>query len=67
MSLRGAFSEVVTGVKIETQERFAVKCIAKEAIDGKEEQLESEIAILKRLLLANYQIMQYVCIILNNY
>lgn len=46
---RGAFSEVVTGVRIATQERFAIKCISKSDIDGKEAQLESEITILKRV------------------
>lgn len=45
---RGAFSEVFVATERETSKQFAVKCIAKKDIKGKEEAVENEIAILKK-------------------
>jgi len=46
---RGAFSEVNIGVHISTTKRFAVKCITKKNVTDKQNALENEIAILKRI------------------
>jgi calcium/calmodulin-dependent protein kinase I len=48
MYYRGAFSEVVLAVEKKTGKLFAIKCIAKKEIKGKEEAVENEIAILKK-------------------
>ncbi|KAL5267775.1 hypothetical protein ACHWQZ_G004727 [Mnemiopsis leidyi] len=44
----GAFSEVCLAVHKETGKKFAVKCIDKKSLKGKEDSLENEIAVLKR-------------------
>ena len=46
---RGAFSEVCVGVNITSKQRYAIKCICKKDLEGKESSLESEIDILKRV------------------
>ncbi|KAK3709228.1 hypothetical protein QZH41_015442 [Actinostola sp. cb2023] len=45
----GAFSEVVLASERATGKLFAIKCIAKKDIKGKEEAVENEIAILKKV------------------
>lgn len=44
----GAFSEVCLAVHKETGKKFAVKCIDKKSLKGKEDSLENEISVLKR-------------------
>lgn len=44
----GAFSEVCLAVQKETGKKFAVKCIDKKSLKGKEDSLENEISVLKR-------------------
>ena len=46
---RGAFSEVRIGENLASKKRYAVKCICKKDLKGRESSLESEIAILKRV------------------
>ncbi|XP_032232296.1 calcium/calmodulin-dependent protein kinase type 1D isoform X2 [Nematostella vectensis] len=45
----GAFSEVVLAEEKATGSLFAVKCISKKELKGKEESVENEIAILKKV------------------
>ena len=45
---RGAFSEVVRGVEKSTGKSYAIKCIAKKQLKGKEDGIENEINILKK-------------------
>lgn len=45
---RGAFSEVVLAQERLTCRMFAVKCIPKKALKGKESSIENEIAVLRR-------------------
>ena len=45
---RGAFSEVVLAKEKATGKQFAVKCIEKKALKGKEDTLHNEIAVLKK-------------------
>lgn len=45
---RGAFSEVVLAQERLTGRMFAVKCIPKKALKGKESSIENEIAVLRR-------------------
>lgn len=45
---RGAFSEVFLAAEKKTGKFFAIKCIPKKEIKGKEEAVENEIAILKK-------------------
>ncbi|EDV29000.1 uncharacterized protein TRIADDRAFT_49758 [Trichoplax adhaerens] len=45
----GAFSEVVLAENKQTKEKFAIKCIDKRAVKGKEKSLENEIAILQKV------------------
>lgn len=45
---RGAFSEVVMAVEKASRKLYAVKCINKRNLSGKEEAVENEIAILKK-------------------
>ncbi|KAL2093546.1 hypothetical protein ACEWY4_010858 [Coilia grayii] len=45
----GAFSEVVLAKEKATGERFAVKCIPKKALRGKESSIENEIAVLRKI------------------
>lgn len=45
---RGAFSEVVMAEEKSSRRLFAVKCINKRNLTGKEEAVENEIAILKK-------------------
>ena len=45
---RGAFSEVVLAQDRLTGRMFAVKCIPKKALKGKESSIENEIAVLRR-------------------
>ena len=45
---RGAFSEVVMAQEKSSSKLFAVKCINKRNLSGKEEAIENEIAILKK-------------------
>jgi calcium/calmodulin-dependent protein kinase I len=46
---RGAFSEVVLAKEKATGKQFAVKCIEKKALKGKEDSLHNEIAVLKKV------------------
>ncbi|KAM9705394.1 calcium/calmodulin-dependent protein kinase type 1D-like isoform 1-T1 [Menidia menidia] len=45
----GAFSEVVLAQEKLTSRMFAVKCIPKKALKGKESSIENEIAVLRRI------------------
>ncbi|XP_048113806.1 calcium/calmodulin-dependent protein kinase 1Db isoform X1 [Alosa pseudoharengus] len=45
----GAFSEVVLAKEKATGKRFAVKCIPKKALRGKESSIENEIAVLRKI------------------
>ncbi|XP_036764020.2 calcium/calmodulin-dependent protein kinase type 1D isoform X1 [Manis pentadactyla] len=45
----GAFSEVVLAEEKATGKLFAVKCIPKKALKGKESSIENEIAVLRRI------------------
>lgn len=45
---RGAFSEVVLAEERATGKMFAVKCIPKKALKGKESSIENEIAVLRK-------------------
>lgn len=45
---RGAFSEVVLAEERSTGKMFAVKCIPKKALKGKESSIENEIAVLSK-------------------
>lgn len=45
---RGAFSEVVLAEEKRTQRLVAIKCIPKKALEGKENSIENEIAVLHR-------------------
>ncbi|XP_072255154.1 calcium/calmodulin-dependent protein kinase type 1D [Pyxicephalus adspersus] len=45
----GAFSEVVLAEEKVTGKLFAVKCIPKKALKGKESSIENEIAVLKKI------------------
>ncbi|XP_063685684.1 calcium/calmodulin-dependent protein kinase type 1-like isoform X2 [Bolinopsis microptera] len=44
----GAFSEVCLAVQKETGKKFAVKCIDKKSLKGKEDSLENEISVLRK-------------------
>uniref|UniRef100_A0A669CI59 non-specific serine/threonine protein kinase n=1 Tax=Oreochromis niloticus TaxID=8128 RepID=A0A669CI59_ORENI len=46
---RGAFSEVVLAEEKRTQRLVAIKCIPKKALEGKENNIENEIAVLHRI------------------
>ncbi|XP_063782953.1 calcium/calmodulin-dependent protein kinase type 1D isoform X3 [Pseudophryne corroboree] len=46
---RGAFSEVVLAEEKITGKLFAVKCIPKKALKGKESSIENEITVLKKI------------------
>uniref|UniRef100_A0AAX7SIG5 Protein kinase domain-containing protein n=1 Tax=Astatotilapia calliptera TaxID=8154 RepID=A0AAX7SIG5_ASTCA len=46
---RGAFSEVVLAQEKLTSRMFAVKCIPKKALKGKESSIENEIAVLRKI------------------
>uniref|UniRef100_A0AAZ3P302 Protein kinase domain-containing protein n=1 Tax=Oncorhynchus tshawytscha TaxID=74940 RepID=A0AAZ3P302_ONCTS len=46
---RGAFSEVVLAEEKGTQRLVAIKCIPKKALQGKENNIENEIAVLHRI------------------
>lgn len=58
-SHRGAFSEVVLAQERLTGRMFAVKCIPKKALKGKESSIENEIAVLRRWVLLVLQIPGY--------
>uniref|UniRef100_A0A672QZW0 Calcium/calmodulin-dependent protein kinase type 1D-like n=1 Tax=Sinocyclocheilus grahami TaxID=75366 RepID=A0A672QZW0_SINGR len=45
----GAFSEVVLAEERSTGKMFAVKCIPKKALKGKESSIENEIAVLRKI------------------
>ncbi|XP_056101211.1 calcium/calmodulin-dependent protein kinase type 1D [Rhinichthys klamathensis goyatoka] len=45
----GAFSEVVLAEERSTGKMFAVKCIPKKALKGKENSIENEIAVLRKI------------------
>ncbi len=45
---RGAFSQVVLAENKQTTELFAIKCIDKKALKGKEDSLENEIKVLRK-------------------
>ncbi|XP_066561130.1 calcium/calmodulin-dependent protein kinase type 1D isoform X2 [Amia ocellicauda] len=47
--MRGAFSEVVLAEEKATGKMFAVKCIPKKALKGKESSIENEIAVLRKI------------------
>jgi calcium/calmodulin-dependent protein kinase I len=44
----GAFSEVVKGIEKSSGKAYAIKCIAKKQLKGKEDSIENEINILKK-------------------
>uniref|UniRef100_A0A674EWN8 Calcium/calmodulin dependent protein kinase I n=1 Tax=Salmo trutta TaxID=8032 RepID=A0A674EWN8_SALTR len=46
---RGAFSEVVLAEEKRTQKLVAIKCIPKKALEGKENSIENEIAVLHKV------------------
>lgn len=48
LCFRGAFSEVVLAQERATGKMFAVKCIPKKALKGKESSIENEIAVLRK-------------------
>lgn len=48
LSTRGAFSEVFLAEEKKTQRLVAIKCIPKKALEGKENSIENEIAVLHR-------------------
>ncbi|XP_048462660.1 calcium/calmodulin-dependent protein kinase type 1D-like [Rhincodon typus] len=45
----GAFSEVVLAEEKQTQKLVAIKCIPKKALEGKENSIENEIAVLRKI------------------
>ncbi|XP_078275506.1 calcium/calmodulin-dependent protein kinase type 1D-like [Rhinoraja longicauda] len=45
----GAFSEVVMAKERTSGKMFAIKCIPKKALKGKENSIENEIAVLRRI------------------
>ncbi|XP_010780952.1 calcium/calmodulin-dependent protein kinase type 1D-like [Notothenia coriiceps] len=45
----GAFSEVILAQERLTSRMFAVKCIPKKALKGKESSIENEIAVLRKI------------------
>ncbi|XP_066554008.1 calcium/calmodulin-dependent protein kinase type 1 [Amia ocellicauda] len=49
----GAFSEVVLAEEKRTQRLVAIKCIPKKALEGKENSIENEIAVLHKIKHAN--------------
>ncbi|KAF3856080.1 hypothetical protein F7725_016803 [Dissostichus mawsoni] len=49
----GAFSEVVLAEEKRTQKLVAIKCIPKKALEGKENSIENEIAVLHKIKHAN--------------
>uniref|UniRef100_A0A8C2L5U2 non-specific serine/threonine protein kinase n=1 Tax=Cyprinus carpio TaxID=7962 RepID=A0A8C2L5U2_CYPCA len=49
LSSRGAFSEVFLAEEKKTQRLVAIKCIPKKALQGKENSIENEIAVLHRI------------------
>ncbi|KAG5835750.1 hypothetical protein ANANG_G00247330 [Anguilla anguilla] len=49
----GAFSEVVLAEEKRTQRLVAIKCIPKKALEGKENSIENEIAVLHKMKHAN--------------
>uniref|UniRef100_A0A3B4XEP5 Calcium/calmodulin dependent protein kinase I n=1 Tax=Seriola lalandi dorsalis TaxID=1841481 RepID=A0A3B4XEP5_SERLL len=51
--LLGAFSEVVLAEEKRTQKLVAIKCIPKKALEGKENSIENEIAVLHKIKHAN--------------
>lgn len=48
LCFRGAFSEVVLAEEKRTQKLVAIKCIPKKALEGKENSIENEIAVLHK-------------------
>lgn len=54
---RGAFSEVFMAEEKSSNKKYAVKCINKRNLSGKEEAVENEIAILKKWV--NYRNKQF--------
>uniref|UniRef100_A0A8C1MBW0 Calcium/calmodulin-dependent protein kinase 1Da n=1 Tax=Cyprinus carpio TaxID=7962 RepID=A0A8C1MBW0_CYPCA len=48
-NIKGAFSEVVLAEERSTGKMFAVKCIPKKALKGKESSIENEIAVLRKI------------------
>uniref|UniRef100_A0A665W8M0 Calcium/calmodulin-dependent protein kinase type 1-like n=1 Tax=Echeneis naucrates TaxID=173247 RepID=A0A665W8M0_ECHNA len=49
LCFRGAFSEVVLAEEKRTQRLVAIKCIPKKALEGKENSIENEIAVLHKI------------------
>uniref|UniRef100_A0A7N6BBL0 Protein kinase domain-containing protein n=1 Tax=Anabas testudineus TaxID=64144 RepID=A0A7N6BBL0_ANATE len=49
----GAFSEVVLAEEKRTQKLVAIKCIPKKALEGKENSIENEVAVLHKIKHAN--------------
>jgi serine/threonine protein kinase len=45
---RGAFSEVVIAKKITTNQYVAIKCIKRQKLKGKEDNLQNEISVLRK-------------------
>uniref|UniRef100_A0A667WSN4 Calcium/calmodulin dependent protein kinase I n=1 Tax=Myripristis murdjan TaxID=586833 RepID=A0A667WSN4_9TELE len=52
-NMLGAFSEVVLAEEKSTQKLVAIKCIPKKALEGKENSIENEIAVLHKIKHAN--------------
>uniref|UniRef100_A0A8C2XRX0 Calcium/calmodulin dependent protein kinase I n=1 Tax=Cyclopterus lumpus TaxID=8103 RepID=A0A8C2XRX0_CYCLU len=53
MHVLGAFSEVVLAEELKTMRLVAIKCIPKKALEGKESNIENEIAVLHKIKHAN--------------
>lgn len=57
----GAFSEVVLAEERSTGKMFAVKCIPKKALKGKENSIENEIAVLRKIKHENIVALEDIC------
>ncbi|XP_059360895.1 calcium/calmodulin-dependent protein kinase type 1D-like [Carassius carassius] len=57
----GAFSEVVLAEERSTGKMFAVKCIPKKALKGKESSIENEIAVLRKIKHENIVALEDIC------
>ena len=56
---RGAFSEVIMAEEKSSHKFYAVKCINKRNLSGKEEAVENEIAILKKWVIQSITSKQF--------
>lgn len=64
---RGAFSEVVLAQERLTGRMFAVKCIPKKALKGKESSIENEIAVLRKWVLLDTHIHTHISLLIPGY